>query len=252
MVEIFLLSLIQGVTEFLPISSSSHLILFSNYTNFTNKGLALDVSLHIGSFLAVLAYFRNDIADFIQNKDLFLKILISSMPVMLFGFFLVQTNFIEKLRSIEVIGWTTLIFGILLYVSDKYKLEKNIRNNYNFRSAILIGLFQVLSLVPGVSRSGITITAARLLNFKRFDAAKISFLLSIPTLGAVSIFGLKNLLSSGDINFSLLNLILIFLSFIFSLITIKYFLKYIKNFSLNIFVFYRVILGLSLLLIAYL
>jgi undecaprenyl-diphosphatase len=252
MIEIFLLSLIQGVTEFLPISSSSHLILFSNFTNFTTDGLALDVSLHIGSFLAVLTYFRNDITDFIQNKDLFLKILVSSIPVMLLGFFLVQTNFIEKLRSVEVIGWTTFIFGVLLYVSDKYKLEKNIRNDFNFKSAILIGLFQVLSLVPGVSRSGITITAARLLNFKRFDAAKISFLLSIPTLGAVSIFGLKNLLSSDNINFSLLNLILIFLSFIFSLITIKYFLKYIKNFSLNIFVFYRVILGLTILLIAYL
>ena len=146
----------------------------------------------------------------------------------------------------------TLIFGILLYVSDKLKLDKNIENNFNFKSAILIGLFQVLSLIPGVSRSGISITAARILQFKRYDAAKISFLLSIPTLGAVSIFGIKNSIFVENYNISVLNLIAIFLSFLFSLITINYFLKYIKKFSLKIFVIYRVLLGLFLLLIAYL
>ena len=252
MIEIFLLSLIQGITEFLPISSSSHLIIFSKFINFENQNLAIDVSLHIGSFIAVITYFHKDIINFIKNKDLFLKIMISSIPVMIIGFFLVQTNLIEKVRNIEIIGWTTLIFGVLLYISDRYKLDKNINTNFNYKSAIFIGLFQVLSLVPGVSRSGISITAARFLNFKRFDAAKISFLLSIPTLGAVSIFGLKNLITSHDINFSILSLILILLSFIFSLTTISYFLKYIKNASLNIFVAYRVMLGLILLLIAYL
>ena len=252
MVEIFLLSLIQGITEFLPISSSSHLIIFSNYTNFENRSLEIDISLHIGSFLAVITYFYKDIINFIKNKDLFIKILTASLPVMLLGYFLVQTNFIEKLRNIEVIGWTTLIFGILLYISDKFKLEKNIATNFSYKSAIFIGFFQIFSIVPGVSRSGISITAARLLNFKRFDAAKISFLLSIPTLGAVSIFGLKNLITSEDASISILNLILIFLSYAFSLLTINYFLKYIKNFSLNIFVIYRILLGAILLSIAYL
>jgi undecaprenyl-diphosphatase len=252
MVEIFLLSLIQGITEFLPISSSSHLIIFSNYTNFENQSLAIDVSLHIGSFLAVLAYFSKDIINFIKNKKLFLKIFIASLPVMFVGFVLVQTNLMDKLRSIETIGWTTLIFGILLYVSDKFKLEKSIDDNFNLKSALIIGLFQILSLIPGVSRSGISITAARFLNFNRFDSVKISFLLSIPTLGAVSIFGLKNLATSQDISFSLLNLISIIFSFIFSLITIKFFLKYIKTFSLNIFVAYRILLGIFLLFIAYL
>ncbi len=252
MTDIFLLSLIQGITEFLPISSSSHLLIFSNYTNFENQSLAVDVSLHIGSFLAVITYFYKDIINFIKNKDLFLKIITASIPVMLFGIFLIQTNFIEKLRNIEIIGWTTLIFGALLYISDKHKLKNNINNNFDYKSVIFIGLFQILSLVPGVSRSGISITAARFLNFKRFDAAKISFLLSIPTLGAVSLFGLKNLATSDDINFSILNFISILLSYIFSLITINYFLKYIKNFSLNIFVAYRVLLGIILLLVAYL
>ena len=252
MIEIFLLSFIQGVTEFLPISSSSHLIIFSSYTKFENQSLALDVSLLIGSFIAVITYFYKDIINFLKNKVLFLKIFVSSIPVMLIGFFLVQYNLITKLRNIEIIGWTTLIFGILLFISDKCKLKKNINNNFNYKSAIFIGLFQIISLLPGVSRSGISITAARFLNFKRFDAAKISFLLSIPTLGAVSMFGLKNLITSQDINFSILNFISILLSFLFSLITIKFFLKYIKNFSLNIFIAYRILLGIVLLSITYL
>ena len=252
MIEIFILSLIQGVTEFLPISSSSHLIIFSNYTNFEDQSLSIDVSLHIGSFLAVLTYFHKDIINFIKNKKIFFKILIASLPVMMFGFFLIKTNLIEKLRTIEVIGWMTLLFGILLYISDKYELKKKIDTDFNYKSAIFIGLFQMFSLIPGVSRSGVSITAARFLNFDRVDAVKISFLLSIPTLGAVSIYGLKNLITSDDLGLSVLNLISIFFSYIFSLITINYFLKYIKNFNLNIFVFYRIILGVILLLGAYL
>ena len=252
MLEIIALSLIQGITEFLPISSSSHLIMMSEFTNFENKGLSVDVSLHIGSFLAVLTFFHRDIIDFVKNKKLFIKIFISSIPVIICGFILVETNLIKNLRNIEMIGWTTLIFGLLLFVSDKFSLEKNINNNFNFKSAIIIGLFQVLSLIPGVSRSGITITAARILNFERFDAAKISFLLSIPTLGAVSIFGINNIISSGDLSFSTLNLVSIFLSFMFSLLTIKFFLKYIKKASLSIFVIYRLLLGFILLGAAYL
>ena len=252
MIEIFLLSLIQGITEFLPISSSSHLIIFSNLTDFKDQSLSIDISLHIGSFLAVITYFHKDLRSFIKNKILFFKILIASLPVMIFGFFLIQTGLIDKIRNIEVIGWATLIFGILLYISDKFKLEKNININLSYKNAIFIGLFQILSLIPGVSRSGISITAARLLNFKRFDAAKISFLLSIPTLGAVSVFGVKNLITSEDVEISILNIISIFLSFMLSLVTINYFLKYIKKFSLNIFVLYRVILGLALLSYAYL
>jgi undecaprenyl-diphosphatase len=252
MTEIFLLSIVQGITEFLPISSSSHLIIFSNYANFENQSLSIDISLHIGSFFAVITYFHKDIVNFLLNKELFLKILIASIPVMILGFILVQTSFIEKLRNVEVIGWTTLIFGILLYISDRFKLKRNISTNFDFKSAIFVGFFQILSLIPGVSRSGISITAARFLKFKRFDAAKISFLLSIPTLGAVSVFGLRNLIISEEASFSILNLISIFLSYVFSLLTINYFLKYIKNFSLNIFVIYRILLGIILLSIAYL
>lgn len=252
MIEVLILSLIQGVTEFLPISSSSHLILFSKLTNFQNQSLSLDVSLHIGSFLAVITFFYKDLIEFVKNKDLFIKILISSLPVMILGFFLIQTDLISELRNIKVIGWMTLLFGVLLYISDKFNMHKNIESDFTYRSALMIGFFQMISLVPGVSRSGVTITAARLLKFNRYDAAKISFLLSIPTLAVVSIYGIKNIVSAENMNISFLNLFSILLSFVFSLITIKYFLQYIKSFSLDIFVIYRVILGIVILAFAYL
>ena len=252
MIEIFILSIVQGVTEFLPISSSSHLIIISEFKSFDNKSLSLDVSMHIGSFIAVLVYFHKDILNFMENRNLFFKIFLSSIPVIFVGFILVKTNLIEDLRNLKVIGWMTLIFGILLYLSDNFKMEKDIKNNFNFKSALIIGCFQTLSLFPGVSRSGITITSARLLNFKRVDSAKISFLLSLPTLGAVSIYGLNDIISRNDIFFSIKNFIAIVLSFLFSILTIKYFLKYIKKFSLKLFVIYRVFLGLILLSYAYL
>ena len=113
MIEIFILSLIQGITEFLPVSSSSHLILVSDYLNFNNQGLSIDVSLHIGSFIAVLSYFYRDIINFYENKIIFTKILISSLPIMVVGFLMVELNLIEKIRNIEIIAWTTTIFGIL-------------------------------------------------------------------------------------------------------------------------------------------
>ena len=252
MIEVLILSIVQGVTEFLPISSSSHLIIISDYINFQEQSLSIDVSLHIGSFLAVIAYFYKDIFNFIENRELLVKILFSSIPVILIGYFFVQINLIQELRNIKVIGWMTFIFGILLLISDRFKLRNNIEQNFNIKFAMIIGIFQILSLIPGVSRSGITISAARLLCFKRYDAAKISFLLSIPTLGAVSVFGLKNIIFSTNLNFSILNIVSILLSFIFSYITIKYFLKYIKKFSLKLFVIYRIILGLILLSFAYL
>lgn len=251
MIEIFILSLVQGVAEFLPVSSSSHLIIVSEYLKL-EKNLLIDVSLHLGSFLAVIVYFYKDILNFYKDKIIFFKIIISSIPVMLVGVILVETNLIEKIRSIETIAWTTLIFGILLFVSDKFTIEKTIEKNFSFKSAIFIGSLQILALIPGVSRSGIAITAARFLGFERVDSAKISFLISIPILGAVSIFGLNNIIFSESKEFAKLNVFAITTAFFFSLLTIKYFLKYLNKFSLNIFVYYRVLLGIILLALAYL
>ena len=144
-------------------------------------------------------------------------------------YFLVESGIIDRIRNIKIIAWTTIIFGILLYISDKFKIEKNVKNNFSFKEAIFIGIFQILSLVPGVSRSGIAITAARLLNYNRIDSAKISFLLSIPILGAVSFFGLKNIVFSNDIFFTKINIASILLSFVFSLITINFFFEIHKK-----------------------
>jgi len=248
MIEIFLLSIVQGITEFLPVSSSSHLVLVSEYFKFQNQSLSIDVSLHIGSFIAVLFYFYKDIIDFYKNKTLFLHVLVSSIPTILVGFLIVELNYIDKIRNPEIIALTTIIFAIFLYLSDKSKIKNNIENNFNFKSAISIGMLQILSLVPGVSRSGIVITAARFLRFGRVEAAKISFLLSIPILGAVSIFGLKNILISENSLFTKTNLMAIFLSFSFSFLTIKFFLNYLKRFNLNFFVLYRILLGIIILL----
>ena len=217
MIEILILSLIQGIAEFLPVSSSSHLILASKYFEFDNQNLSIDVSLHIGSFFAVVVFFRKEIIDFYYNKVLFLKVIIASLPVMLAGYFFIETNFIDKIRNVEVIAWTTIIFGVLLYISDKFKLEKNIDKNFTLKSAIIIGLLQILALIPGVSRSGIAITGARLLKFERVSAAKISFLISIPILGAVSLFGIKSIIVESNMEFTKLNLMSIFLSFFFFL-----------------------------------
>ncbi len=251
MVEILVLSLIQGITEFLPISSSSHLIIYSEISGFSYSGLTIDVSLHIGSFFAVLTYFRNDILKFIYNKKLFFIIFIASLPIIITGYLLTQLDIINNLRSIKIIGWTTIIFAIFLYIVDKKEKKLNISKNLNFKNGIFIGIVHVLSLIPGVSRSGIAITAGRYLGFDRVDSAKISYLLSIPVLTAVSFYGIYENIYVSDTILSQLSLTGILLSFIFSYITIKYFLIYIKNFNMNLFVYYRILLGTFILFYAY-
>ncbi len=251
MAELVLLSIIQGVTEFLPVSSSAHLILFSKYFNLSNANLTLDISLHLGSFLAISFYFRNELINFIKNRELFKKILITSLPVSLFGYMLVKTNYIDLFRNYSVIGWSTIIFGLILFFSDLKNTNKNIKKNFNYKSAFFIGFFQILSLIPGVSRSGITISSARLLGYNRVDAAKISFLTSLPVLAIVSIYNLQKIITKNSIDISFTNLVGVFFSFLFSYLTIKLFIEFLKKFNLLIFVIYRLILGLIILLYVY-
>ena len=250
LLEIFLLSIIQGVSEFLPVSSAAHLIIASNIYEFTNQSLLIDISLHLGSLLAILFYFKEDIFDLNKNKNLFYKIAIGTIPLILFGYLLYSTDIIHQLRNIKVIAWATLFFGILLYIADKNKFLKKIDTDFNMKSVLIIGFFQVLALIPGVSRAGITITAGRILGFDRTDSTKISFYLSIPALLGASTLGIKDLFKE-NIDFNLLVLIGVFLSFLFSLITIKIFLKFVKNFTLNAFVIYRIFLAIILFYIIY-
>ena len=250
-IEILILSAIQGISEFLPISSSAHLILISNFYDFKTSSLLIDISLHLGSLFAIVFYFKKDLFDLKNNKRLLGLIIVGSIPLMIFGYILHTSNLIYFVRNVEIIAWTTLFFGLILYFSDQSKTEKNISKNLNLKSIIFIGIFQILALIPGVSRAGITITAARFLNFNRVDSTKISFLLSIPALIGASSLGITDAFKE-TLEISYLSIIAIVLSFLFSFITVKYFLKYVNNFSLNIFVIYRVFLGIILLLIIYL
>jgi len=251
-IEILILSLIQGIFEFLPVSSAAHLILVSKYYVFTNQNLLIDICLHLGSLIAIIFYFRNELFDIIKNKSFLIKIIIGTIPIIPAGYIVYQTGLIEQLRSLEVIGWMSLIFGILLYISDKVGVKKKIDNGFTNQSAIIIGLFQVLALIPGVSRAGITITSGRLLGFNRFESAKISFFLSIPTLAAASILGVYNIYKEGSTELNFLAIIAVIFSFIFSYFTIAVFLNFVKKFSLNIFIIYRIILSLFILGIVYL
>ena len=174
-VEILLLSAIQGISEFLPVSSVAHLVIISKYYEFVNQNLLIDICLHLGSLIAIIFYFRNDLLHFIKNKDFLIKIIVGTIPIIPVGYILYETGLVDQLRNIKVIGWMSLIFGILLYISDKSKVSKKIDTEFSNKSAIIIGLFQTLALIPGVSRAGITITSGRLLGFDRLESAKISF-----------------------------------------------------------------------------
>ena len=251
-VEILILSVIQGISEFLPISSVAHLVLISKYYVFVNQSLLIDICLHLGSLIAIILYFRNDLFNFIKNKNFIIKILIGTVPIIPVGYILYQTGIINQLRSLEIIGWMSLIFGILLYFADKTKIKKKIDTEFSNTSAIIIGLFQVLALIPGVSRAGITITSGRMLGFNRYDSAKISFFLSIPTLLAASILGIYNIYKEGSIELNFLAIIAVIFSFIFSYITIALFFNFVKKFNLNLFVIYRIALSLLILGVAYL
>ncbi len=248
--QTLILSLIQGVSEFIPVSSSAHLILFSDIFNGNKGSVLMDASLHLGSLIAIIHYFFRELIDFSKtNKTLYLLV-IGSLPLIIVGYFFYEYNIYENLRNIKIIAWSTLVFGILLFLSDSFATSKSYEENLNLKSIFAVGLFQILALIPGASRAGIVITGSRFLNFNRYDASKISFILSIPALLGASVVTLKDSFVKDEIINPNIMLGIIF-SYIFSYLTIKYFLIYIKNFSLNIFVIYRVVLSLILFYFIY-
>ncbi len=249
-IEILILSAIQGISEFLPISSSAHLILVSSFYNFSSSSLFIDIGLHLGSLFAIIYYFKKDLINLRNNQKLLVLVLFGSIPLIIFGYIIYSTEIINLLRNIEVIAWTTLFFGLVLFLSDKRDINQNISADLNIKAILFIGLFQILALIPGVSRAGITLTAARFLRFNRVDSSKIAFLLSIPALAGASFLGLKDAVQQ-SIELNYLLLIAITFSFVFSFVTVKYFIKYVSNFSLTVFVIYRILVGLVLLLVIY-
>ncbi len=250
-VETLILSIIQGISEFIPVSSSAHLLIISRLSDFNVSNLQLDISLHLGSLLAIILFFRKELINIINNKNIFLLIILGSIPLVIIGYIVYSTNLINQFRNLEVVAWTTLIFGVLLYFSDKFELKNKISSGLNIKSIIIIGLFQILAIIPGVSRSGIVITASRFLKFDRVESSKIAFYLSIPALAGASVLGFKDVIDD-QINFDTIFIFSTLASFLFSYFTIKYFLIYVKMFSLNFFVIYRIVLSIILFLIIYL
>ena len=249
-IEILILSAVQGISEFLPISSSAHLILVSKMYDFKTSSLLIDISLHLGSLFAIVFYFRKDLFDLRNNQKLLSLITLGSLPLIIFGYILHSTELIHLLRNIKVIAWATLFFGIVLFFADQRKFEKKIKTDLNIKIILFIGLCQILALVPGVSRAGITMTAARYLRFSRVDSTKISFLLSVPALAGASFLGLNDVFNQSiELNYWIV--VANILSFLFSYMTVKFFLTYVNKFSLNIFVIYRIIIALMLFIIIY-
>ncbi len=250
-VETLILSIIQGISEFIPVSSSAHLLIISRLSDFNVSNLQLDISLHLGSLLAIILFFRKELLNIINNKNIFLLIILGSIPLVIVGYIFYSTNLIDQFRNLKVVAWTTLIFGILLYFSDKFELKNKISSELNIKSIIIIGLFQILAIIPGVSRSGIVITASRFLKFDRVESSKIAFYLSIPALAGASVLGFKDFIDD-QINFDAIFIFSTSASFLFSYFTIKYFLIYVKMFSLSFFVIYRIVLSIILFSVIYL
>ena len=257
---IIILSMVQGITEFLPISSSAHLIIIPEiFGSFTSKR-SFDVSLHFGSLLAVIFYLKKDISK-IAFDTMFLKksnegfitlknLIISTMPIVFIGFLIHLYDF-NIIRNLEIVGWTTLGFGILLGIADTNLKIKKFIKNMNLKEAFIIGLFQILALIPGTSRSGIVITVGLFMGFNRYDASKYSLLLSIPVIIAAMTLESFSLFYKEGFFFNDEMIIGIIASFCLALMTIKLFMKWINKASLKIFVFYRIILGVVILIYAY-
>ena len=248
--EASILAFVQGFSEFIPVSSSAHLLIVSKLYEFNISSLQLDISLHLGSLLAIIFYFRSDLLNISKNKNLAILIILGSIPLVFIGYIFYSTGLIDYLRNLKIIAWTTLLFGILLFFADRSQIKNKLDTSINYKCILIIGFFQALAIIPGVSRSGIVMTASRFLNFDRIDSSKIAFYLSIPALGGASFLGLKEILET-SVDLNLIFLFSILFSFSISYLTIKYFLVYVKNFSLKFFVYYRVFLALLLFVIVY-
>ena len=263
LIQIIVLALIQGLTEFLPVSSSAHLILGSRVFGWPDQGLAFDVATHLGTLVAVLFYFRRELSDMTlcwvhpvrdegdrQNRRLFICLAAASVATLFIGF-LAYDLVAEHLRELRVIAWATLGFGALLWVADSVAGEDKGIDAIDLRGALLIGLAQACALIPGASRSGVTITAGRLLGLSSDAAARFSFLLSIPVIGAAGGYGLLRTLSGqAQIAWPEFLLATAF-SALAGWVCIAAFLALLRRIGLKPFILYRMALGLVLLGLSY-
>ena len=258
-----ILALIQGLTEFLPISSSGHLIIFPKLLDWQDQGITIDVAVHAGSLLAVLIFLWRDIGQILLElgqlarpgrssaHPLLYLLLIASIPLIVVGF-LVSTVMHDLTRSIEVIGWATILFGILLGFSDRMGMTLNKFQHMKYFDAFLIGLAQILALIPGASRAGVTITAARFLGYERASAARFSLLLAIPAILGASVLKGLDIFFFDNANLGIDFLIAAGISFCAALASISIMMKWLNRAGFMPFVAYRIIMGALLLAWVYL
>ena len=260
--NLIVLALIQGLTEFLPISSSGHLIIFPNLISWQDQGLIIDVAVHAGSLLAVIIYLWRelwsitaaliDFRNLQQNPDLQLAklIIIGSIPVVMMGL-IISLISDDLTRNIEIIGWATLAFGILLGISDKIGLAVSDLRHMTIGDAILIGISQALALIPGASRAGLTITMARFLGYDRKTAARFSLLLAIPAILGASTLKSVELIETNNLILGIDVLIAATVSFLAALASISIMMAWLNRVGFMPFVIYRIILGIALLIWVY-
>jgi undecaprenyl-diphosphatase len=259
-----ILALIQGVTEFLPISSSGHLILLPQLTGIADQGLALDVAVHVGTLGAVVLYFWRDVRVALaglghllrwrlDTKAAFLALclVIATVPVVIAGLVIQVMGWNEAMRSTAVIGWTMLVFGIVLYWADRTGGHDRMTESWTIRHAWIMGLWQALALIPGTSRSGITITAARQLGYAREDAVRLAMLMSIPTILASGAVLSIDVAAEADWQTLRDGAVAAGFAFIAALAALWGMMRLLRHVSFTPYVVYRVILGLILLWIAY-
>lgn len=260
---LLILALVQGITEFLPISSSGHLVLVPILTGWPDQGPVIDVAVHVGTLLAVMAYFRADLLRLImgglglltgkwatEDGRLALFVIVGTIPAVIAGFILHEMNVMDGLRSMMVIGWTTLGFGILLWVTDRFPAITTVEDK-GWPAVIGIGLAQCLALIPGTSRSGITMTAARAYGITRADAARFSMLLSIPTIAGAGLLTLLDVIEAGDPVLTQSALIAGGMSALTAFAAIALLMRWLARQTFTIFAVYRVLLGGGLLLFYY-
>ncbi len=256
--QIIVLALIQGITEFLPISSSGHLILVPAITGWPDQGVLTDMVTNVGSLTAVIIYFWRDVVgmmrgclDLLQrrasaNGMLVLNVMIGTVPIVLVGLAMKATGLDDHIRSATLVAVNAIVFGILLYAADAYGLMTRTVRDMNWVSALVIGVAQAFSLSPGTSRSGITMTAARAMGFGRVEAARFSFLLSIPANAAASALVIGDAIKNGE---AITGGVIMtgVLTFFVALLAIAFLMRMLRTVSFLPFVIYRVILGGALL-----
>jgi len=268
LLHLFVLAIVQGISEFLPISSSAHLILVPRVMGAPDQGLVIDVAVHVGTLMAVMLYFRTEVAGMFHGivslvlprlardgetpyRDLAGAVLIGAVPVIIAGLILRLTGMDAAMRSIIVIGWASLGFGLILWLTDKFGAMTKRLEDLNLSSTLIIGLAQVLALIPGTSRAGITITAARALGFDRVDAARFSMFLAMPAIAGAGVLGGYEIVTTEDMALGYDALIAMVLSALTAYATIAIFLNITRRHTLLPFVMYRCALGVGLLALGY-